>query len=308
MPAMSSNVPIMPDKAKQRLCQRLHLHTADQVDILLHAMKAGDAGRQAVVLSPRAPQGYEPPFVCADKTRYPWLPARVRIPANGESPTRYADYAAGLYYVLDLSSCWAGSMLSALPQTPRRSLDLCAAPGGKSMLLAAQVELRDHTANEVNATRRGILRQNAELCGLPNTRITGLRPDQWGNSGELFDLVMVDAPCSGQSLLCKGIKNPGCLGASMVRGNAKRQRGILLAAVRCVAPGGYLLYTTCTYDPEENERVISYILRRVAGFMACKVPAMELYQTWLADFPAYRLLPHHEAGAGGFCCLLRRDE
>lgn len=259
------------------------------------------------MFSPRAPRGYEPPFACADRTSFPWLPTRVRIPESGENPTRYADYAAGLYYVLDLSSCWVGAALSSLPQEPQRSLDMCAAPGGKSMLLAAQVELHDHTANEVNAARRGILRQNAELCGLPNTRIMSLRPDQWGNSGEFFDLILVDAPCSGQSLLCKGVKNPGCLSSSMVRGNAKRQRGILLSAVRCVAPGGHLLYSTCTYDPEENERVVAYIMRRIGGFSACEVPSLAAYRTWLADFPAYRLMPHHGAGAGGFCCLLRRE-
>lgn len=302
---MSADAPGTSGKAEQRLCERLRLREHEE-EVLLHAMHAGDAGRQAVVLSPRAPKDYEPPFSCASSEQFPWLPARVRIPEVGESPTRHADYAAGMYYVLDLSSCWEGSALSTLTQTPQRSLDLCAAPGGKTMLLAAQFELRDHTANEVNATRRGILRQNAELCGLPNTRITGLRPDQWGSSGELFDLVLVDAPCSGQSLLCKGIKNPGCLGSAAVQGNAKRQRGILLAAVRCVAPGGHLLYSTCTYAPEENERVMAYILRRVDGFTACEVPTLTAYQSALADFPAYRLLPHHGAGTGGFCCLLRR--
>ena len=303
---MHAEDPITPARAEQRLCERLQLH-GEPAESLLRAMRAGNAGRQAVVLSPRAPQGYEPPFACEVGTAFPWLPARVRIPAAGEIPTRHTDYAAGLYYVLDLSSCWEGAALSALPQEPQRSLDMCAAPGGKSMLLAAQVALHDHTANEVNAARRGILRQNAELCGLPNTRITGLRPDQWGKSGELFDLILVDAPCSGQSLLCKGMKNPGCLGASMVQGNAKRQRGILLAAVRCVAPDGHLLYTTCTYDMEENERVMAYIMRRVKSFTACEIPSLAPYRTWLADFPAYRLLPHHGAGAGGFCCLLRRE-
>ncbi len=293
-------------KAEQRLCERLRL-CGDEAQALLHAMHAGDAGRIAVALSPRAPQGYEPPFACADASDFPWLPARVRIPAVGERPTQYPDYKAGMYYVLDLSSCWEGAALSALPRTPERSLDMCAAPGGKTVLLAAQTELRDHTANEVNAARRGILRQNAGRCGLPNTRVTGLRPEQWARSGELFDLILADAPCSGQSLLCKGIKNPGCLGAATVRGNAKRQRGILLAAVRCLAPGGYLLYTTCTYDPEENERTVAYLLRRVDGFMACEVASLAAYRTALADFPAYRLLPHHGAGAGGFCCLLKRD-
>lgn len=176
------------------------------------------------------------------------------------------------------------------------------------MLLAAHVQLLDHTANEVHAARRGILRQNVELCGLPNTRVTGWRPEQWSRSGELFDLIMVDAPCSGQSLLCKGMKNPGCLGKNVVQGNAKRQRGILSAAACCLAPGGYLLYTTCTYAPEENERSVAYLLRRTSEISACDVPALAAFRSTLSEFPSYRLLPHHGAGAGGFCCLLQREK
>lgn len=304
---MLTGQPIVPTKAEWRLCESLHL-CEEESESLLVAMRRGNAARQAVVFSPRAPQGYEPPFACAESSHFSWLPARVRIPAEGESPTQHADYAAGMYYVLDLSSCWEGAALSALAEAPIRSLDMCAAPGGKSVLLAAQFELRDHIANEVHAARRGILRQNIELCGLPNTRITGLRPDQWGKSGDLFELILVDAPCSGQSLLCKGIKNPGCLGKAVVQGNAKRQRGILLSALHCLAPGGYLLYSTCTYSLEEDERAVAYILRRASGVSACDVPALAAYRSKLAEFPAYRLLPHHGAGAGGFCCLLQRKK
>lgn len=298
---------LLASKAESRLISRLRLD-GTQAEALLRAMRTGDAGRQALVLSPRAPESYTPPFPCTGRVEYPWLPRRVYVPTEGAVPTRHEDYARGFYYVLDLSSCWEGAALSALTNPPQRSLDLCAAPGGKSLLLAAQYPLMDHTANEVHAARRGILRQNVELCALPHTRVTGWRPDQWAESGELFDLLLVDAPCSGQSLLCKGIRNPGCLGDAVVSGNAKRQRGILLQAVRCAAPGAHLLYTTCTYDPEENERVIAYILRRVPGWSAVEIPVLAPFRSSLCDFPAYRLLPHHGIGAGGFCSLLRKTE
>ncbi len=293
-----------PSKSELRLCSRLNLD-GEHLVALLRAMRTGNAARTAVVLSPRAPADYVPPFACDDTSDLPWLPARVYLPAVGTSPTRHADYAAGYFYVLDLSSCWESAALSALPRVPQKSLDICAAPGGKSMLLAARFSLNDHCANEVNPARRGILRQNAQLCGLPRTRITGMRPDRWAAGGERFDLILVDAPCSGQSLLCKGIKNPGCLGATTVHGNAKRQRGILLAASQCLSPGGFLLYTTCTYDPEENERVIAYILRRVPALSAVNVPLLTSFRSTLSRFPAYRLFPHHGVGVGGFCCLLR---
>lgn len=288
---------------EMRLCTRLGLTGAD-AEALVLAMRRGESSRSAVVLAPNAPEGYVPPFPCAEDVPA-WLPPRVYLPAEGVRPALHADYAAGYYYILDASSCWEGAALGVVPP-PARSLDLCAAPGGKTLLLGARFGYAHaHTANEVNAARRGVLRQNLRQCGWDAAEVTGLRPDQWAASGEPFDLILVDAPCSGQSLLAKGIKNPGCLGAGMIGGNAKRQRGIMLAAVRCVAPHGHLLYTTCTYDPEEDERVVAYILKRHAGWCAVEIPALSAFQSTLAPFPAYRLLPQHGFGAGGFCCLLQ---
>lgn len=293
-------------KAEQRLCDRLRLTPSAAAD-LVQAMRAGVSSRSAIVLSPKAPQDYVPPFACENTADWYWLPPRVFVPSAGERPTTHPDYESGLYYSLDLSSCWESTALAVVPP-PASSLDLCAAPGGKTMLMAARHLPKCHCANEVNAARRGILRQNVQLCGLPNTEVTGLRPDQWAAEARLFDLLLVDAPCSGQSLLCKGIKNPGCLGAQMVNGNAKRQKGIMLAAVQCVAPGGHILYSTCTYDPDENEKVISYILRRIPGWQAVEVPSLAPFRSTLADFPCYRLLPEHGFGAGGFCCLIKKQQ
>lgn len=292
-------------KGELRLCSRLGLEGAAAAS-LLAAMRAGESSRGAVVLTPRAPQGYVPPFEC-EAPDAPWLPPRVYVPAEGVRPTAHPDYAAGLYYSLDLSSCWESACLAVVPP-PASSLDMCAAPGGKTMLMAARFGAENHTANEVHPGRRGILRQNLEQSGMPQVRVTGNRPDQWARSGEAFDLLLVDAPCSGQSLLCKGIRNPGCLSSSMVNGNAKRQKGIMLSAVQCVNPGGHIVYTTCTYDPEENEKVMAYILKRVPGWEAVEVPLLAPFRSALCDFPAYRLLPGHGFGAGGFCCLLRKEK
>lgn len=294
-------------KAEQRLCTRLGLDAA-RSGAMVAALRAGASSRSAVVLTPLAPADYVPPFPCEDMSAAAWLPPRVFVPQQGgPKPTSFEDYARGMYYMLDLSSCWESAALAVVPE-PQCSFDLCAAPGGKSMLMLARFRPQQHTANEVNASRRGILRENMQRCGLESVEITGLRPDQWAKEGRLFDLLLVDAPCSGQSLLAKGIKNPGCLGPSMVNGNAKRQKGILLAAVQCAAPGAHLLYTTCTYDPDENEKVMAYILKRVPGWEAVEVPSLAAYRSALADFPAYRLLPEHGFGAGGFSCLLRKKD
>ncbi len=297
------------EKGGARLCQRLGL-AGEAAAAFLAALAAGTSSRQAVVLTARTPHGYAPPFPCADTSSWNWLPPHVFAPQELELKAgSFEDYRAGLYYPLDLSSCWESAALACLPP-PARSLDLCAAPGGKSMLMLARWGLpggRLHVANEVNAARRGILRQNLAQGGYDAVQVTGLRPDQWGKSGETFDLLLVDAPCSGQSLLAKGMKNPGCLGSAMVNGNAKRQRGILLSVLPCVAPGGHILYSTCTYDPEENEKVMAYILRRAEGWEAVEVPALAPFRSALADFPCYRLMPAHGFGAGGFCCLLRKN-
>lgn len=290
-------------RGELRLCARLGLDDA-AAQALMSAMRAGASSRGAVVLTARAPRDYVPPFACAE-LEAPWLPPRVYVPADGVKPTAHEDYARGMYYSLDLSSCWESACLAAVP-APASSLDMCAAPGGKTMLMAARFGAVHHTANEVHPGRRGILRQNLEQCGMPQVRVTGQRPDQWARSGETFDLLLVDAPCSGQSLLCKGIRNPGCLGSGMVNGNAKRQKGIMLSAVQCVNPGGHIVYTTCTYDPEENEKVVAYILKRMPEWEAVEVPQLAAFRSSLADFAAYRLLPMHGFGAGGFCCLLRK--
>lgn len=295
--------------AEQRLCRRLELEEGEACQ-LVRALRSGSSARRALVLTPRAGEGYAPPFPCVETSSWGWLPPRVYVPHEEAAvrPTSLPDYTEkAYYYALDLSSCWESAALSCVA-TPRRSLDLCAAPGGKTMLLAARYRRLCHTANEVNPSRRGILRQNLAQNGLEEVAVTGMRPDQWAATEPSgFGLLLVDAPCSGQSLLARGVRNPGCLNASVVQGNAKRQRGILLAAIRLVATGGSLLYSTCTYDPEENERVIAYILKRTPGWRAVEVPSLSPFRSSLASFPAYRLLPYRGFGAGGFCCLLRKE-
>lgn len=293
-------------KAEERLCARLQL-TDREAGEFVSALRNGASGRPAIVLGPRAGDGYRPPCPCADTREWAWLPPRVFVPEGGEGKhTATEDYRRGLYYSLDLSSAWESAALALVPP-PETSLDLCAAPGGKTMLMLARFSSGRHTANEVHPARRGILRENLLRCGVENVTITGMRPDQWAREEQLFDLMLVDAPCSGQSLLARGVPNPGCLHPSTLQGNAKRQKGILLATLPRLKPGGHLLYTTCTYDPEENEKVMAYFLKRVPGLRAVEVPSLAPFRTRVADFPAYRLLPFHGYGAGGFCCLLERS-
>ncbi len=282
----------------------------DDEAAFLYAMRFGGSARSALVITPKAPQGYAPPLPSDDSGCSWGHPAIIALPyGEPESkPGNHPDYEAGYYYPLDLSSVWETAPLTLIPYRPERCLDMCSAPGGKTILTQTRIHPQEHIANEIHPKRLGILRHNLARCGFTGLYTQRLRPDQWAElAPESFDLILVDAPCSGQSLLAKGIDNPGCFNSSVTGGNAKRQRGILLSALRCLAPGGYLLYTTCTYAPEENERNILYLLKRNPDLRTVTVPPLEPYHSNLTDEACYRLMPYHGVGAGGFTCLLHRS-
>lgn len=239
-----------------------------------------------------------------------WLPDEVELIRPGVKIGHSAAYLAGEIYSLDYSSVLTGSALLTarefLPPAPR-VLDLCAAPGGKSLLASVLLKPGLLLANEVEAKRLGILRHNLSRCRVANASTQRLAPEELaGLAHAAFDLALIDAPCSGQSLLAKGIENPGCFHPSTVKGNARRQLWILEAGARTVAPGGCLLYTTCTFAPRENEGVIGKFLAKAPDFEAVAVPHLEKWRSSFSDFPGYRFYPHQIAGAGGYAVLLRR--
>jgi 16S rRNA C967 or C1407 C5-methylase (RsmB/RsmF family) len=203
-------------------------------------------------------------------------------------------------------------------------IDLCAAPGGKSLYLWAALQPEVLLCNEVIRKRVKILIANLKRCGITQARVMNLDPaamvgDGRGSSrdghdsgsGRLSlaysaDLVLVDAPCSGQSLLAKGQKVPGCFHPVTLKRNASRQKRILAAAATLVRPGGHLAYMTCTYAPEENEQVGRWLMKKFPAFQPVAVPHLADYQSPLSDWPCYRLWPHLGLGAGAFTSLWQR--
>ena len=238
-----------------------------------------------------------------------WQPSFVSRLAPGSEPGRDPGHEAGAFYSLDFSSTWAASALLSLPpDSSRRVLDLCAAPGGKSVFASLALEPSFLLSNEVIGKRLAILRHNLARCGIGSAFTQRLDPrDLATMAPRAFDVVIVDAPCSGQSLLAKGTVHPGAFHPSSIKGNAKRQAGILTAAAECLAPGGWMLYATCTFSERENERVVSRILERCPDLSPQRVPHLAPWQSSRVDFPAYRLYPQEGLGAGAFTCLLRRD-
>ena len=237
-----------------------------------------------------------------------WFPDFVDLAAPGARPGQDPLHEAGACYCLDPSSVFAASVLRAVPARPDLVVDVCAAPGGKSLFAWRLLAPRHLIANEVIGKRLGPLTGNLRRCGVHPAAVS--RADAAVLAAVIpgsAAVVIVDAPCSGQSLLARGHDAPGCFHPATINLNANRQRRILANAAAVTAPGGFLAYMTCTFAEKENEGTIAWFLRRHPHFSAVPVPHLAAHASTFAEFPAYRLWPHRGEGAGAFACLLRRE-
>lgn len=194
-----------------------------------------------------------------------WCPAGFILPDDilDEStprPGKHPYHSAGLYYLQEPAAMAAAEILA--PQPGERVLDLAAAPGGKATHLAGLMRNSGvFVANEIHPKRFRDLIENLERCGITNSMVTQASPqalvDQFG---EYFDRVLLDAPCSGEGMFRKGDVARREWKPNLVRSCATRQSGILESASLLVKVGGHLVYSTCTFSPEENEGVIANFL------------------------------------------------
>lgn len=233
---------------------------------------------------------------------------------------KHPYHLAGLYYLQDPSAMAAAELLD--PQPGERVLDLAAAPGGKTTALAALMQGQGLlVANEIKDKRVGHLAFNVERWGAGNVAITNETPERLvDHFGAFFDRVLVDAPCSGEGMFRKDMGARRDWSLEMVAGCAIRQRNILRLAARLVRPGGYLLYSTCTFAPEEDEQVISNLLDEFPEYEVERLPDLpgfergrpgwggknEKQKTKNGLAGAVRLFPHRVKGDGHFLCLMRR--
>lgn len=292
------------DRGASRLATRL-LDDADARAAFCDALARGDAARPAVLW--RDPRPEPAPWVPRPPTA--WQPDFVDVPPADARPGRDPLHDAGALYCLDLSSVFAARPLTDLPPRPELVVDVCAAPGGKSVFAWRALSPGLLVANETIGKRLGPLSGNLTRCRVAPAVLASLDPSRLAPCAEAAaDVVLVDAPCSGQSLLARGVANPGCFHEVTVSQNAGRQRRIVAESARMVAPGGWLLYTTCTFSKEENEDVVRWLRRQRPDLEPQTVPALDCHRSPHADFPCYRLWPHEDAGAGAFACLLRRAD
>ncbi len=238
----------------------------------------------------------------------PWHPRGCYLP---ERPVFTLDPAfhAGAYYVQEASSMF---LYAALRQTadfsrPLRALDLCAAPGGKSTLLADMLNPAGLlVANEVIRPRTAILRENLEKWGVPNLAVSGAEVEEYAALEDFFDVVVTDAPCSGEGLFRKdpdAVKEWSPANVELCWG---RQRRILAAAVSALKPGGVLAYSTCTYNRAENEDNCAWLLHT---FGLEPLP-LEVPAAWNIEGGegGYHFFPHRVRGEGFFIAVFRKKE
>ena len=210
-----------------------------------------------------------------------------------ENVGKHPYHAAGLIYMQE-PSAMSAVKASGADDTGLRVLDLCAAPGGKTGGAAAQMRGKGIiVANEIVPKRARLLAQNVERLGIPNAAVICERPDRIAASlSRFFDVVLVDAPCSGEGMFRKDETAVAEWSPEHVSACAERQKLILESAAQCTAEGGAIVYSTCTFSPEENEGVVEDFISKHGDF---SVEVME------------RLYPHTSCGEGHFVCRLRRD-
>lgn len=222
------------------------------------------------------------------------------------------SFHAGAYYVQEASSMFVAEALQQainLSQ-PLQVLDLCAAPGGKSTLLQSLIsEDSCLISNEVIKSRNYILQENLAKWGATNTIITRHDPKDFERLGGLFDVVVVDAPCSGEGLFRKDSEAAAQWSPGLVELCAARQKRILYSAQQLLKKDGLLLYCTCTYNWKENEDNVEWLLDNYGlGGVQLTVPKEWGVKETAAgsDGYGYRFFPHRVRGEGFFLSVLRK--
>ena len=230
-----------------------------------------------------------------------------------EPPGRRIEHWLGLYYVQE--AVQALPVMALDPQPGETVLDLCAAPGGKTTFIAARMQNQGTlVANEPSGRRQMSLLANINRLGVLNTMITAYQGENFPMSTK-FERVLVDAPCSAEGTLRKESSLQNGASAGTISRLARLQKRLITRAFDLLAPGGVLVYSTCTFAPEENEAVVAHLLQeRPARVLPFNIPieSSSGLTEWLNEpFPAEiqhctRVYPHHLNSGGGFFARITR--
>jgi len=220
-------------------------------------------------------------------------------------------FHAGAYYVQEASSMFLGEVIRQTIQTKSRVLDLCAAPGGKSTHLTDSLpEGSLLVSNEIIRNRANILCENIIKWGGSYNIVTNNAPADFCTLTHYFDAIVIDAPCSGEGMFRKDPASVEEWSASHVKMCAHRQQEILSAVWDALRPGGLLIYSTCTYNTEENEENVRFIAEELGG----EVQHIDIPDEWnistalTGNYPCYRFFPHKTTGEGFFMAVVKKQE
>ena len=244
--------------------------------------------------------------------KIPLIPDAYYGKISGKDP----EWVSGTVYSQEPAAMFPAFFLDAQPG--EKILDLCAAPGGKSTAIGAQLKGQGFLlANEISLSRAKILRENLERWGVTNALITSEKPEKLSKYfSQYFDKILVDAPCSGEGMFRKDPQAIEYWSQDYVIFCQQRQKEILSAAVQMLKPGGELIYSTCTFAPEENEQIVSW-LTKTFGFTIMPLKINEQYidhghPEWSDNnidlVKTARFWPTANIGEGQYVAKLRLDE
>jgi 16S rRNA C967 or C1407 C5-methylase (RsmB/RsmF family)/NOL1/NOP2/fmu family ribosome biogenesis protein len=239
----------------------------------------------------------------------PWC-SEGRYLASRPSFTQDPFLHGGGYYVQEASSMFIWHILSQLFKRtdPLQIVDVCAAPGGKSTLLASYFQEALLVANEVIKSRAGILVENLVKWGSPNTVVTNNDPTHFKQLPGFFDLMLVDAPCSGSGLFRKDHAALDEWSEEAVMLCSRRQQRILADVLPALKEGGILLYATCSYSVEEDEVITKWLMEEMQ-MEAVPISVPAAWGIVAADIPgAFRFFPNRLAGEGFYISVLRKQQ
>ena len=284
---------MLPEKFLARMQQQL----GDEYDEYLRSLQRP----RAVALRFNPLKGDIPALPFVEKP-VPWEPMGYYY-APDSRPGLHPYHEAGVYYLQEASAMASAALLE--PQPGEIILDLCAAPGGKSTQIAGRMQGKGLlVSNEINQKRAKVLSRNIERLGIANTVVTNESPAALADRFPgFFHRIMVDAPCSGEGMFRKEEAAITDWSEENVEMCARRQAEILDCAAAMLRPGGRLVYSTCTFAPQEDEEAVEAFLARHPEFETESVNA-----PWFQESRPgmYRLWPHKLLGEGHFAAVLRK--
>ena len=281
----------------QEFLNRIEKQLGEEYPAFLESLERPRA--VALRFNPLKGEKPELPFV---KEPVPWEPQGYYYDPEAR-PGLHPYHEAGVYYLQEASAMSAVALLQ--PQPGEKILDLCAAPGGKTTQIAGRMAGEGLLlCNEYNPKRAKILSRNIERMGIANALVTNEHPQRLAEKlPAFFDRVLIDAPCSGEGMFRKEEAAVTDWSPETVQMCARRQAEILNSGAALVRPGGRLVYSTCTFAPEENEETVAAFLEDHPEFSLEKVDA-----PWFtpAGEGQFRLWPHKLLGEGHFAAVLRK--